>query len=210
MAERQDGLQEPHGTCHNHDSQKCGHDVASVSMHTGLIGLKPNPTKGRYEYATAWKGCGDEVVHQLVEDDAAPSKLVRSQGECAIGLVEECHQASVWPHGAHDQPAARAQGPYSMGCASPTCAKGVLPKGYSQRGTPKDKGSPLKRTATLKPGRSLFRIRARGLTAACRFWQRNDLWRRPAGQHPGLAARRGPSPHERATNNWLGIGGFGR
>src|SRR5262245_32896881 len=128
MAERQGGLQEPHGTYHNHDSQKCSHDGASMSLHTSLIGLKPYPTEGGYQYATGWERCGDEVVHQPIEDDAAPGKMVRSQGECAIGLLEECHEASVSSHGLHDQPAAGSQGPYSMSCGSPTCAKGVLVK----------------------------------------------------------------------------------
>src|SRR5262249_6537351 len=132
MAERKDGLQEPPGPCRNHESQKCSHDVASVSMHTGLIGLKPNPTKGRYEYTTGWKRCGDEVVHQLVEYYAAPSKLVRSQGECAIGLLEECHQASVSPHGAHDQPAAGSRpllyGLRKSNLRESGTPKGVLPK----------------------------------------------------------------------------------
>src|SRR5262249_17091840 len=132
--------------------------------------------------ASAWLSgaigdrCGDEVVHQPIEDDAAPSKIVRSQRECAIGLLEECHEASVSPHGAHDQPVA----------GSRPLLYGLRKSNLRERGTPKDKGSPLKRTATFKPGRSLFRIRARGLTAASRFWQRNDLWRRPAGLHPGL------------------------
>jgi hypothetical protein len=57
-------------------------------VHTGLVGLKPNPTKGGYQYATGWERCGDDVMHQLVEDDAAPSKLIRSHGECAIGLLD--------------------------------------------------------------------------------------------------------------------------
>jgi hypothetical protein len=87
-AERQKGLQEPHGTCHDHNSQKRGHDVAPVTVHTGLVGLEPNPTKGGYEYATVWKRCGDDVVHQLVEDDTVPRKLIRSQGECAISLLD--------------------------------------------------------------------------------------------------------------------------
>src|SRR5262249_15231329 len=69
-------------------SQKRGHDVAPVTVHTGLVGLEPNPTKGGYEYATVWKRCGDDVVHQLVEDDTVPRKLIRSQGECAISLLD--------------------------------------------------------------------------------------------------------------------------
>jgi hypothetical protein len=29
-----------------------------------------------------------DVVHQLVEDDAVPRKLIRSQGECATSLLD--------------------------------------------------------------------------------------------------------------------------
>src|SRR5262249_52266172 len=50
-------------------------------------------TEGSYQYATAWERCGDEVVRQPIDEDAAPSKLIRSQGECAIDLLKECHEA---------------------------------------------------------------------------------------------------------------------
>jgi hypothetical protein len=52
-------------------------------MSTGLVGLKPNPTKGGYEYAAIF---GEEAVHQFVEDDAAPGKLIHSQDKCVIDL----------------------------------------------------------------------------------------------------------------------------
>jgi hypothetical protein len=57
-------------------------------VYTGLVGLKPNPTKGGYQYATGWERCDDDVVHQFVEDDAAPGELIRGHGERAIGLLD--------------------------------------------------------------------------------------------------------------------------
>jgi hypothetical protein len=57
-------------------------------MHAGLVGLKPNPTKSGHQHAAGWERCGDDVVHQPVEDDAAPGQLIRGQGKCAIGLLD--------------------------------------------------------------------------------------------------------------------------
>ena len=41
-SERHSGLQEPQGTCHDCESEKCSYDVASVNMHNGFVGLNQN------------------------------------------------------------------------------------------------------------------------------------------------------------------------
>lgn len=59
-----------------------------MNVHAGFVSLKPNPTKGPYEYATVWLRRDQEVVHQFVEHDAVTSKLIYGHGEYLICLLE--------------------------------------------------------------------------------------------------------------------------
>ena len=68
--------------------QKCSDNVATLSIRTALVGFEPQPPKSGQERATIQKRQVDDVVYEIVEDDAAPSELISRQCECAIDLIE--------------------------------------------------------------------------------------------------------------------------